>query len=90
MLRPLAECKAAVDSLANKAWKPARMNRNQENDSDACACVCVCAAQSEFEFNKHQKWSLSGGRDKLSESILGGRSQTTASPVNKVNPVKMG
>lgn len=53
-------------------------------------CVCVCAAQSEFEFNKHQKWSLSGGRDKLSESIVGGRSQTTASPVNKVNPVKMG
>lgn len=66
------------------------MNRNQENDSDACVCVCVCAAQSEFEFNKHQKWSLSGGRDKLSEWILGGRSQTTASPVNKVNPVKMG
>lgn len=82
-MRPLAECKAAVDSLANKAWKPARMNRNQENDSDACACVCVCAAQSEFEFNKHQKWSLSGGRDKHSESILGGRSQTTASPLIK-------
>lgn len=63
------------------------MNRNQEN---VCVCVCAYATQSEFEFNKHEKWSLSGGRDKLSESILGGRSQTTAPPLNILNPGKDG